>query len=79
MDYQTACVIAPVSQSKLEEVQFPKVHYYPDGQVPDDILAVVDIWYTTWTGLPDTVTSLSQIPNTKVVQLSSGGRRQDGA
>lgn len=63
-----------ISLAKLDEIRaaFKTVHYHPDGQVPDDHLAEVDMWFTSWTGLPPNVTSLKQIPRTKVIRLSSG-------
>ncbi|RSH82882.1 hypothetical protein EHS25_005872 [Saitozyma podzolica] len=73
--YDTAGVIVSISEEKLAEIQaaFSKVHYHPDGVVPDDHLAEVDIWFTSWTGLPASVTHVKQIPRTKVIQLSSAG------
>jgi phosphoglycerate dehydrogenase-like enzyme len=67
-------VTAPVSEAKLEELRgaFEKVTYHPDGQVDAQTASEADIWYTTWLGLPKTVTSLDQVPNTKAIQLSSG-------
>jgi hypothetical protein len=72
--YDTAGVIVSISEEKLAGIQaaFSKVHYHPDGVVPDDHLAEVDIWFTSWTGLPASVTHVKQIPRTKVIQLSSG-------
>jgi hypothetical protein len=72
--YSTACVTMPISKSKLAQLEerFPRVLYRPDGKVSDDELKEVDIWYTSWTGLPANVETLDQIPRTRVVQLSSG-------
>jgi hypothetical protein len=74
IEYRTACIIAPICESKLDEVRqaFPRVIYRPDGDVSDEELKEVDIWYTTWTGMPKHVTKLEQIPRTKAIQLSSG-------
>lgn len=73
-EYRTACIVAPICEAKLADVQkaFPTVLYRPDGDVSDEELKAVDIWYSTWTGLPKNVTSLEQIPRTKAIQLSSG-------
>lgn len=73
-------ITAPVSEAKLEELRaaFDKVTYHPDGQVDAQTASEANIWYTTWLGLPKTVTSLEQVPNTEVIQLSSGEARQLG-
>lgn len=73
-EFRTACIIAEVSQSKLAQLQkrFERVIYRPDEKVTDEELKEVDIWFTTWTGLPSNVERLEQIPRTKAVQLSSG-------
>lgn len=73
--YDVACITAPVTAAKLEAVKkaFKTVHFHPHNDVPSDLIPEVDVWYTTWTGLPKEVTSLSQIPRTKIVQLSSAG------
>lgn len=72
--YSTACVTMPISKSKLAQLEehFPRVLYRPDGKVSDEELQEVDMWYTSWTGLPTNVETLDQIPRTRVVQLSSG-------
>lgn len=71
---QNLVITAPVSEDKVEELRgaFGKVTYHPDGKVDAQTASEADIWYTTWLGLPNTVTSLEQVPNTKVIQLSSG-------
>lgn len=72
--YEDVAVIAAISEEKLKQIKkvSQNVHYYPEGNFPVDLLAHIDIWYTTWTGLPSNVTRLEQVPRTKVVQLSSG-------
>lgn len=74
-EYRTACIIAPIADSKVEDVKkaYPNVLYRPDGNVSDEELKEIDIWYCTWTGLPKNVTQLAQIPRTKAIQLSSAG------
>ena len=73
-EYRTACVIAPICESKLAEIRrvYPNVLYRPDSDVSDEELREIDIWYATWTGLPPSVTSVEQVPRTKAIQLSSG-------
>jgi hypothetical protein len=72
--YETACVIMPISADRVAKLEacFPRVLYRPDAKVSADEAAQVDVWYTTWTGLPDWVERLEQIPRTRAVQLSSG-------
>ncbi|ORY27887.1 D-isomer specific 2-hydroxyacid dehydrogenase [Naematelia encephala] len=71
-EYKTAAVTIEISDDKLAEIKtkFETVHYYPDGEFPDEYLASVDIWYP---GLPTKVTSVEQVPRTKIVQLASAG------
>ncbi|WVW86486.1 hypothetical protein I302_108534 [Kwoniella bestiolae CBS 10118] len=73
--YDNAVITVEVSESKLEEVKrvYKNVYYHPDENVPEEELKVADIWFATWTGLPTCVKSLDQIPNMKVLQLSSAG------
>jgi hypothetical protein len=73
--YDTVIITVTISDAKLEQLKgaFPRVYYYPDGAVvPDDEAREADIWYTSWMGLPKSITKLDQVPNTKFVQLSSG-------
>jgi len=73
LDYLT--VTAPITESKVEELKtvFKKVHFYNGGEgVPEEVVRQTEIWYTTWLGLPKSVTKLEQVPNTSVIQLSSG-------
>ncbi len=77
--YNTVVVTATISKAKLADLEkvFPKVYYIGDGLnpdlvIPEHVLREADIWYTNWIGIPGLI-SLDQIPNTKAVQLSSGG------
>ncbi|KAK1925963.1 D-isomer specific 2-hydroxyacid dehydrogenase [Papiliotrema laurentii] len=73
---QNLVVTAPVSAKKLAELEkaFAKVSFHPHGEGVDKATAeAADAWYTTWTGLPKSITSLDQVPNTKIIQLSSAG------
>ena len=75
LDYLT--VTASVSQAKIDELKtvFKEVQFYNGGEgVPEEVVRKTEIWYTTWLGLPKSVTRLDQVPNTKVIQLSSGER-----
>jgi hypothetical protein len=67
-------VTAPIAQWKLDEILplAANVHYHPDNKVPDDVLQKAEVWFTTWTGFPPNVTQLDQIPNTRIIQLTSG-------
>jgi hypothetical protein len=71
--YPTCAVILPVSEYALSLLRsnFKTVHYYPEGDIPKDIAAEVDIWYARWTGLPKDM-QLEDLPKTKVLQLASG-------
>lgn len=72
--YDNAVITAPIAKWKLAEIRqhAVTVHYHPDGEVPTSVLEQADIWFTTWTGFPESVTELEQIPRTKVIQLTSG-------
>jgi hypothetical protein len=72
--YDNVVITVPLADWKLEQVRPHAInlHYHPDGQVPTEVLAKADIWFTSWTGFPKDVTSLDQIPQTKVIQLTSG-------
>ena len=72
--YDDVVITVPIADWKLEEVRphATRIHYHPDGIVPNDVLQQADIWFTSWTGFPKYVTSLDQIPRTKVIQLTSG-------
>ncbi|KAK4689301.1 hypothetical protein P7C73_g799, partial [Tremellales sp. Uapishka_1] len=59
------------AQNKLAK-HFDEVFYHPDGVIPDHELRVAEVFFSNWTGFPANVTSLDQIPNAKVLQLSSG-------
>jgi hypothetical protein len=82
--HMTVAITAPISDRKLADIKavVDTVHYYPDGDVPDDISAEVEIWFTTWTGFPASITSVDQLPKTRMIQLSSGtytrSREADG-
>lgn len=69
-------VTAPISDAKLAELKaaFKNVSYLPDCDVDETTAKEADIWFTRWQGLPKSITALDQIPNTKAIQLSSGGR-----
>jgi hypothetical protein len=77
--YRTVVITAPIAQWKLDEINplAEHVHYHPDNNVPDEVLEQAEIWFTTWTGFPSNVTRLDQIPNTKVIQLTSGESLHD--
>ncbi|KAL1406143.1 hypothetical protein Q8F55_007827 [Vanrija albida] len=72
--YSTIAVTLDLSPASLDKVKaaFQTVHYYPEGDVPRDVLADVDVWFTRWLGLPQWL-EFKDIPNTKVVQLTSAG------
>lgn len=72
--YNNVVVTVPLADWKLEDVRphATNLHYHPDGQVPTEVLEKADIWFTSWTGFPKHVTNLNQIPQTKVIQLTSG-------
>lgn len=72
--FESVVITVTLSQWKLAEVRrlFKNVFYHPDGKVPEEHLALVDIWYTSWLGLPKDIKTISQIPRTRIVQLSSG-------
>lgn len=67
-------ITAPISRAKVEQIKHAadKVYFYPDGDVPPEISRQVNIWYTTWTGFPSSITDPGQVPKTKMIQLSSG-------
>ncbi|WVR07875.1 hypothetical protein IAU60_004918 [Kwoniella sp. DSM 27419] len=71
--YDTAIVTCAINAATLDKVKgaFKTVYYHPDGQVSDEHAREADVWYTNWLGLPKHLTTLEQVPNTKVVQLSS--------
>ncbi|WVQ99102.1 hypothetical protein IAU59_006234 [Kwoniella sp. CBS 9459] len=73
--FSVVVITVAVSDGVLGRIkaQFETVHYHPDGQVPENHAREADIWYTAWLGLPKSIESLSQVPKTKVVQLSSAG------
>lgn len=71
----TLVVTAPISDTKLRELKkaFKVVHNYPGGEnVPAEVIEEAQIWYTTWMGLPKSVKTIEEVPNTKAIQLSSG-------
>lgn len=72
--FESVVITVTLSDRKLAEVRrvFKNVFYHPDGKVPEEHLALVDIWYTSWLGLPKDIKTISQIPRTRIVQLSSG-------
>ena len=71
----TLCVTAELSSAKLEQVRaaFKNVHYHPDHNVPDDVLAEVDIWFGANGAIPPEIEDVGRIPKTRIVQLTSGG------
>lgn len=73
--FESVVITVTLSDRKLAEVRrvFKNVFYHPDGKVPEEHLALVDIWYTSWLGLPKDIKTISQIPRTRIVQLSSAG------
>jgi hypothetical protein len=79
--YHHAAVTVVLSDGKLDEVKakFEHVHYYPHGDFPDELLDRIDIWYTSWLGLPEKVKDVGQVPRTKIVQMSSGVYAASGA
>ena len=70
----TAIVLPTLSAAKLAEVKtrFDRVYYHPDEIVPDEEAREAGFWFTSLGGLPANITSLDQIPKTRLVQLSSG-------
>ncbi|WWC92018.1 uncharacterized protein L201_006972 [Kwoniella dendrophila CBS 6074] len=76
--YENVIVTCDITDKKLKEIEkvYKNVSFYPgekSNDIPKDVLEKVDIWYTNWLGLPKSIGSLNQIPNTKVLQLSSAG------
>lgn len=71
--YSTIAVTLDLSEASLAKLRkaFATVHYHPEGDVPKDVLADIDVWFTRWLGLPQWL-EFKDIPNTKVVQLTSG-------
>lgn len=65
--------LSPESLTKVKK-NFKTVHYYPDPNtpVPDEALAKADIWYSNWQAFPAVVKKAEQVPELKVMQLSSG-------
>ncbi|KAK4684126.1 hypothetical protein P7C73_g6079, partial [Tremellales sp. Uapishka_1] len=72
--YDTVVVTNTISQDardKLAKV-FKTVYYRPDNVIPPEELALAEVFFTNYSGFPKGVT-LDQIPNAKVLQLSSAG------
>lgn len=87
-ELDTLLITVALSPESLEKVKrkFETVHYYPADpeDVPADVLAKVQVWYSNYAGFPARVTKAEQVPELKVMQLSSGecdsidGPRDDG-
>ena len=72
---QTLAILYKVSEATLAQVRktFKTVHYHPDGAIPKDKYAEVEVWVNTGSGLPKEIKTLDEIPKTKLVQLVSAG------
>ncbi|WVQ79612.1 hypothetical protein IAT38_001712 [Cryptococcus sp. DSM 104549] len=72
---QTLVLTVPLSPEKLAEVKthFKTVHFIPPGEeVPKDIAKQAEVWYSSYTGLPEYI-QYEDVPNLKLVQLTSAG------
>ena len=72
---QTVSLSYKVSEETLAKVKqtFKTVYYHPDGEeLPADKVAEVNVWATSWRGLPEHVKSLDELKGTKLIQLASG-------
>jgi hypothetical protein len=71
----TLCCTVNLSSSKLDEIKpnFKTVHFHPDKNIPKDVLADIDVWFTHGTGIPGDITDIEAIPRTKLIQITSGG------
>lgn len=71
----TLCCTVNLSSSKLDEIKpnFKTVHFHPDKNIPKDVLADIDVWFTQGTGIPGDITDIEAIPRTKLIQITSGG------
>lgn len=63
--------LAPASVDKFRDL-FKAVHYHPDGQVSKHVQKEAEVWFGNWQGFPESVEQLEDIPNVKILQLSSG-------
>ena len=68
-----------VSESTIEDLkkEFKEVHYFPDPEVlpPKDLWKEVEVWYIRFTGLPEEISSVEQVPRLRLLQLTSGASR----
>lgn len=72
MKYSSLILNYDVSESALGKLKktFPTVYYHPDGKVPKESLKKGEVWFTRHSGPEDV--ELGDVPNLKLVQLTSG-------
>lgn len=66
-------VVFDVSHASITLIRqhFTTVHYYPDGDVPAEIVPTIQVWFCNWLGLPQWI-GPEMLKETKIVQLTSG-------
>ncbi|KAL7420829.1 hypothetical protein Q5752_004782 [Cryptotrichosporon argae] len=71
----TAAVLLPLPEAALANLRaaFSTVHYHPDFTLPSSIRSSVEFIYTSNRGIPHNVSSLSDLPSLKHIQLASAG------
>lgn len=71
---QTLVITVSLSPESIDKFRalFKTVHYHPDGQVPGEVQSEAEVWFTNWAGFPDSVARLEDVPNVRILQLSSG-------
>jgi hypothetical protein len=71
---QTLIVTVNLSTESIDKLKslFKNVHHHPDGKVPKDVISKAEVWFSNWQGLPEVVSSIEDIPNLRLLQLSSG-------
>jgi len=52
--------------------RFQSVHLHPDGKVPSEVAKKADVWFASFTGFPESVKVLEDIPRLKLLQVISG-------
>jgi hypothetical protein len=72
-------ILVPISPQSLDKLRSlcRTVHYYPyapsgGGKVPKHVLKEGEVWFCGTSAFPEEVGSVEDVPNARVLQLSSG-------
>ena len=73
--YPTCAIVGvQLTEASVAKIRtaFTTVHFYPNGDIPKDLLKDVDVFFSRNVGLPGWINSAEMVPRARLIQLTSG-------